>query len=144
MGDSFFKKENAKKKVKKQREKALRREDRKTNNNKGKTLEDMLVYVDHQGNFTTTRPGERPDEEAAPIVAPKDNTPEDVQRTGIVTLFFDQKGFGFITDDISGEQLFVHTSEIQQQIQERDRVTFTIGRGPKGLNAQQVTKLPNA
>ncbi|MFI2744225.1 cold-shock protein [Zhouia sp. PK063] len=144
MGDSFFKKENAKKKAKKQKEKALRREDRKTNNNKGKTLDDLLVYVDHQGNFTNTPPGERPEEEAAPIVAPKDDTPEETQRTGTVISFFDQKGFGFITDDLSEEHIFVHSSELQHPIQERDRVTYTIIKGPKGLNAQQVSKLPNA
>ena len=50
MADSFSKKENFKKKAQKQKEKAQRREERKTNNNKGKELDDMLMYVDAYGS----------------------------------------------------------------------------------------------
>lgn len=46
MGDSFFKKENQKKKNKKKQDKVLKREDRKINNNKGKSLDEMIIYVD--------------------------------------------------------------------------------------------------
>jgi CspA family cold shock protein len=56
MADSFFKKENNKKKQKKQQDKISRREERKTNNNKGKELDDMIVYVDINGNFTSLPP----------------------------------------------------------------------------------------
>ncbi len=56
MPDSFTKKENIKKKAKKKKEKELKREDRKTNNNKGKSLEDMFVYVDEKGQLTSTPP----------------------------------------------------------------------------------------
>ena len=55
MADSYSKKENIKKKEKKREEKRLQREERKTNNNKGKSLEDMIVYVDVLGNFTDVR-----------------------------------------------------------------------------------------
>ncbi len=56
MPDSFTKKENIKKKIKKKKDKELKREDRKTNNNKGKSLEDMFVYVDKNGQLTSTPP----------------------------------------------------------------------------------------
>ncbi len=54
MADSFSKKENFKKKIQKQKEKALRREERKTNNNKGKDMEDVFMYVDEFGRLTST------------------------------------------------------------------------------------------
>ena len=56
MADSYSKKENIKKKEKKREEKRLQREDRKTNNNKGKSLEDMIAYVDINGNLTDVPP----------------------------------------------------------------------------------------
>lgn len=59
MADSFSKKENFKKKIQKQKEKALRREERKTNNNKGKDMEDVFMYVDEFGRLTSTPPEQR-------------------------------------------------------------------------------------
>ena len=59
MADSFSKKENFKKKLQKQKEKNLKREERKTNNNKGKGLEEMLLYVDENGQLTETPPDDQ-------------------------------------------------------------------------------------
>ena len=59
MADSFSKKENFKKKLQKQKEKALRREERKENNAKGKSLDDMIMYVDENGQLTSTPPDQR-------------------------------------------------------------------------------------
>lgn len=56
MADSFSKKENFKKKVQKAKEKAQKREERKTSNNKGKGLDDMIMYVDANGQLTSTPP----------------------------------------------------------------------------------------
>ncbi|MFP5438945.1 MAG: hypothetical protein ACLGH8_14265 [Bacteroidia bacterium] len=56
MADSFFKKENNKKKTLIKKHKAQKREDRKTSNNKGKGFESMIVYVDANGHFTNTPP----------------------------------------------------------------------------------------
>ncbi|MGZ5188319.1 MAG: cold shock domain-containing protein, partial [Kaistella sp.] len=56
MADSFSKKENFKKKLQKAKEKTQKREDRKTNNNKGKGLDEMFLYVDANGQLTETRP----------------------------------------------------------------------------------------
>ena len=56
MPDSFNKKENIKKKIKKQQDKVYKRELRKTENNKGKGLESMLIYVDENGHLTSTPP----------------------------------------------------------------------------------------
>ncbi|MFN0314261.1 MAG: cold-shock protein [Burkholderiales bacterium] len=62
--------------------------------------------------------------------------------TGTVKWFNDSKGFGFITPDGGGEDLFVHFSEIDssgfKSLQEKQRVTFEVKTGPKGKQAAQV------
>lgn len=60
--------------------------------------------------------------------------------TGIVKWFNSTKGYGFITQE-SGNDLFVHTSEIQGYIDEGDKVEFEIGDGQKGPCAINVKKL---
>ena len=62
--------------------------------------------------------------------------------TGIVKWFNDSKGFGFITPDGGGADLFAHCSEIQasgfKSLQEGQRVEFTVKQGPKGLQAASI------
>jgi CspA family cold shock protein len=61
---------------------------------------------------------------------------------GTVKWFNDAKGFGFITQDGGGEDLFCHHSAIQTEgfrsLQEGQKVEFDVARGPKGLQAQNV------
>jgi cold shock protein len=65
-----------------------------------------------------------------------------VMATGTVKWFNDAKGFGFITQDGGGEDLFCHHTAIQTQgfrsLQEGQKVEFDVARGPKGLQAQNV------
>ncbi len=62
--------------------------------------------------------------------------------TGTVKWFNDAKGFGFITPDEGGEDLFAHFSEIQAQgfksLQEGQKVTFEVKMGPKGKQAAAI------
>ena len=53
---SFGKRENEKKKEQKKKEKEARKEERKSSTDKGKSLEDMMVYVDHEGNLVSAPP----------------------------------------------------------------------------------------
>jgi CspA family cold shock protein len=63
--------------------------------------------------------------------------------TGTVKWFNGSKGYGFISRE-DGEDVFVHYSAIQSEgfrtLEEGQRVEFTVERGPKGLQAANVTK----
>jgi len=58
--------------------------------------------------------------------------------TGTVKFFNETKGFGFIKDDESGKEYFVHVTGLTDKIRENDAVTFDIQEGKKGLNAVNV------
>jgi cold shock protein len=59
-------------------------------------------------------------------------------RTGTVKFFNKEKGFGFIVDNSTKEEIFVHTSGLVDEIKEGDTVTFETARGKKGMNAVNV------
>jgi cold shock protein len=65
--------------------------------------------------------------------------------TGTVKRFNDSKGFGFITPDEGGEDLFAHFSAIQSSgfktLKENQRVTFEVTTGPKGKQASNIQPL---
>ncbi|MBI2281222.1 MAG: cold shock domain-containing protein [Bacteroidetes bacterium] len=61
-------------------------------------------------------------------------------KTGTVKFFNTTKGFGFIKDNETGEEYFVHVSGLIDQVQDNDEVTYDVKDGRKGLNAVDVKK----
>ncbi|GHA57492.1 cold-shock protein [Pontibacter akesuensis] len=57
---------------------------------------------------------------------------------GKVKFFNEEKGFGFIKDESTGQEYFVHVSGLVNEIRENDEVTYDLKEGKKGLNAVNV------
>lgn len=142
--ETFGKKEKEKNKKKKNQEKAMKRQERKANS-KGGALEDMMAYVDEFGNLVDAPidPATRKKIDAESIeigVSKRSEEEVDVRRTGKLIHFNTSKGYGFIKDLESQESLFVHTSEMNDAINENDKVTFERAKGQRGWNAVKVRK----
>ncbi len=60
---------------------------------------------------------------------------------GTVKFFNSAKGFGFITPDEGGKDVFVHQNDLTEEIDEGDKVSFDVEESPKGLNAKNVKKV---
>lgn len=65
-----------------------------------------------------------------------------VMQTGVVKFFNETKGFGFITDDSSGQEIFLHVTGLNGlKVRENDQVQYEVVEGRKGLNAVDVKKI---
>lgn len=58
--------------------------------------------------------------------------------TGTVKFFNESKGYGFITPEEGGKDVFVHINGLVDDIQEGDKVTYEVEEGRKGPNAVDV------
>jgi cold shock CspA family protein len=143
--ETFSKREKEKQKLQKRKEKEQRKEDRKAGN-EGKSFEDMLAYVDENGNITSTPPDpvrKRVINEADIDLTSRNKggiTPPHV-RQGMVKFFDTSKGYGFIKDDQSQEEMFFHHSSANFPIAQFDKVTFETEMGAKGMNAVRISKV---
>ncbi len=63
---------------------------------------------------------------------------KNAMQEGKVKFFNETKGFGFITPNDGGKDVFVHTSGLKDRIRENDDVSFEVAQGQKGLNAVNV------
>lgn len=145
-GGTFGKKEKEKKRLKQQQEKAEKMAERKANAKKGKSLDEMMAYIDEEGNITDTPPDPKKKKDISlediqigvPRYVEED---EDPTRTGVVSFFNEAKGFGFIKDSQTQESVFVHVNQLSERIIEGNQVSFEVEKGPRGLNAVNVKKL---
>jgi cold shock protein len=61
--------------------------------------------------------------------------------TGTVKFYNEAKGFGFIVDDQSQNDVFVHATGLVDKVSQNDKVTYDVKDGQKGLNAINVKKV---
>ena len=143
--ETYSKKEKEKKKQQKRKEKDEKREERKANSKKGKSFEDMIAYVDENGQLSSTPPDPNKRKvinlEDIQLGARKEEAidPADMVRKGIITYFNEAKGYGFIKDERSQDSVFFHVNGLISQVKERDKVNFETEMGQKGMMAVKVT-----
>lgn len=142
--ETWNKKDREKKKQISKKDKAERKQERKDNAKEGKSFDDMLAYIDENGNLSSTPPDPRKkikiNVEDIEIGVPKqkDFDPADQFRKGTVTFFNEAKGYGFIKDLQTQESIFVHANGLLEQIKENSKVSFEVEMGQKGPNAVRV------
>lgn len=141
--ETFGKKEKEKQRLKHRQDKQEKMEERKANAKKGKSLDEMMAYIDENGNLSSTPPDPRKKvvfkQEDMNTGVPV-HIKEDIMREGIVSFFNDEKGYGFIKDLKTQESIFMHTSQLSEPVKENNRVSYQVEQGPKGLNAVNVKK----
>src|SRR5215208_1824798 len=129
-GETFGKKEKEKKKLKQRQDKKEKMEERKANAKKGKSLDEMMAYIDENGNISSTPPDPKKkkiiNQEDIQIGVPKQTTQEEPIRTGVVSFFNETKGFGFIKDLQTQESVFIHINQLSERISENDKVNFEV------------------
>jgi cold shock CspA family protein len=142
--ERFSKKEVRERKAKKRKEKEKKRLERKEGEKKS-SLDDMIAYVDKDGMITSEPPDDSDsksdiDIEDIEISVPKKESLDDqeTERTGTVSFFNESKGFGFIKDPNLKDDVFVHINNVEGEIREGNRVSFTLERGGKGYVATNV------
>jgi cold shock CspA family protein len=145
MSETFSKKEKEKKKDQKRKEKEQRKSERKANSKSGQSLEDMMAYVDENGNISSKPPDltKKVAINENEIVIGSRNIPGmevNVLRKGRITYFNTSKGYGFIKDLKTQESIFVHMNALETPVKENDMVSFHTENSVRGLNAVQVKK----
>mgnify|MGYP000106115596 CR=1 FL=1 len=139
---SYNKRELEKKKLQKKKEKQKRKEERKANAGGG-SLDDMIAYVDENGVITDTPPD--PEDktkikaEDIEVSVPKKEETEDPVHKGRVEFFKTDKGYGFIRDLSDNEKYFFHINDAFPEIGDGAQVTFELAKGPRGMNAINVS-----
>lgn len=142
--ETFSKKEKEKKRLKRKQEKLAKREERRSNPKK--TFEDLIAYVDENGNLSDTPPDltkkNKIKAEDIQLGVPRRDTEEsDPIKKGRLEFYNNDKGYGFIKEDITNDKYFVHVSSLNGEIIEGDKISFELEIGPKGMNAVRVNKI---
>ena len=147
---TFNKSEREKNRAKKRKAKLERKEQRKLEKEKtGKLkLEDQFMYMDENGNLTSTKPDPTKKfsaklEDISLGVPQNSRTSFDTMHRGKVKNFISEKGYGFITNKATKESIFVHINDAYDGISENHIVDYEIGKGNKGQKAINVVRVVN-
>lgn len=147
-GQTFNKKEKEKQRAQHKQEKREKMEERKAQSKKGAALEDMMAYLDENGNLVSTPPDPKKriaiNAEDITIGVPQqaETDPADYIKNGTIDFFNSAKGFGFIKETGTGNSIFFHQNDVDGQVKEGNRVQFEVRSGARGPAAVNVQKLP--
>jgi cold shock CspA family protein len=142
---SFNKREKEKQRAKDKQEKKEKMAERKATK-KDQSLEDMMAYIDENGNLSSTPPDPskkrtfNAEEIEIGVPQQKPLDPEELIRKGSVSFYNSAKGFGFIVDSQSGESVFFHQNNLSFEVKEGDRLIFEVEMGDRGPMAVNVKK----
>ncbi len=143
---SGLKREKEKGKQKKKQEKEEKRLERKNNSNKGKGFDAMIAYVDERGNFSDTPPDPSKREELklediqlGAYIEKEPATPA-APKQGRISYYNEQKGYGFIKDEVTKGTVFFHVSSVSWPITLNELVFYETVRGPKGMTADNIAR----
>ncbi len=141
--ESFNKKEVRNKKEKKRKDKAAKKLARKDGEKKS-SLDDMIAYVDENGMISSAppEPGKKKTEvklEDIEVSVPRGSAvEEDPIKKGLVSFFNESKGFGFIKNMDTKQDVFVHINNVEGEIREGNLVTYEVEMGQRGPSAINV------
>jgi cold shock CspA family protein len=144
--ETYNKKEVRNRKEKKRKDKAQKRIERRSSPKEGSSFDDMIAYVDENGRITseppdpTSRTKVKVEDIEISIPRQSSEKPAKELHVGIITLFNNSKGYGFIRDLSTQKSLFVHINDMEESMSESDRVTYEVEQGIKGLKAIHVKK----
>ncbi|HSO88432.1 MAG TPA: cold shock domain-containing protein [Draconibacterium sp.] len=139
--ESFNKKDVRNKKEKKRKEKIAKKLAKK--DGEKSSFDDMIAYVDENGVITSEPidPSSKTEIKLEDIAVsvPKGSTEEvDPVRKGTVSFYNESKGFGFIKDLETKQDVFVHANNVIGEIREGNLVTYEVEMGQRGPNAVRV------
>ena len=139
--ESFNKKDVRNKKEKKRKEKAAKKLAKR--DGEKSSFDDMIAYVDENGVITNEPidPSTKTEIKLEDIaVSVPKGTDEEVDpvRKGTITFFNESKGFGFIKDLETKQDVFVHANNVIGEIKEGNLVTYEVEMGQRGPNAVRV------
>lgn len=139
--ETFNKKEVRKKKEKKRKEKSARRMARKDGDKQ--TMDDMIAYVDENGMISSAppEPGTKTEIklEDIEVSVPRGSfVEENPIKKGLVSFFNESKGFGFIKNMDTKQDVFVHINNVIGEIREGNLVTYEVEMGQRGPTAVNV------
>ena len=139
--ETFNKKEKEKKRLKKRQDKQQKKEERKSTSNQD--FDSMIAYVDENGVITdepidpTTKTEVKLEDIAVSVPKGSDEDYDPI-RKGTITFFNESKGFGFIKDLETKQDVFVHANNVIGEIKEGNLVTYEVEMGQRGPNAVRV------
>jgi len=139
--ETFNKKEVRNKKEKKRKEKVAKRLARKDGDKQ--SMDDMIAYVDENGMLSSAppEPGTKTEIklEDIEISVPRGSSiEEDPIKKGLVSFFNESKGFGFIKNMDTKQDVFVHINNVIGEIKEGNLVTYEVEMGQRGPTAVNV------